>query len=207
MWVRFRHSTDLPEIAANTAKMLALSMDDIKSELRRVWPELRDAASAGELVVRGKQRGTRRERQLSADDLRNCLYFTWRLEGGTELIAQIERYDEDTYKGAWDADGDDAGFDFVDIVVKRADLLRCWPVPKPSLVRRRGSNAAAARAEEWLREQLATRPPKSVVRGDFLEQLVRDFGLSKSQASLAWRNAVSQHPEWSLPGRRRKSTQ
>lgn len=204
-WIEFRHSLELEEMLEKLDDGQPMQEHPVRLCLQDAWRRMADDASVGRIEIRGRVIGDRGERALDRDELRNNRFLAWVQQLDNSFDVRVERH-EDTYDGAWERLQDPLGSDLHHVVVRRDDLLLLSPVPPRSVRQRQVAAAEARRAGEWLNEQLRIRVSKSVTKRQLLNELHGLFAVSGSHANHLWREAALNHPEWSTPGPRKRSS-
>lgn len=202
-WVRYYHAAAPEELLPNMTAALGLSEQACQLELQDSWRTLADESSVRDIHIRGCPHGSAKEQRLTVDDLRNCRWLAWEQNSDGRHVVLVERYGG-SYEEQWDRLADTSGSDYRHVVVSRVDLLCLHPPLKQSEQRQRASNAQSDRALAWLEGEFDGHPEGSVPKGDFLQRMTAQFGISQTQATLNWRQAVHARPGWSRPGPRGK---
>ena len=182
----------------NVALMSRIAAAKTQAEASRLafqneWSALAGSASEGKIQVRGRPIGQPEEIELSADDVRNCGFLSWRPEGPQrDLVARVERVDgsDDQFDGAWKRLHDERNPGFHYIFVNREQLLKAWPAPARKL-----PLANERKGRPWLFDRLRQLSPRSTPKAEILAELIRNYPMSNAAANRVW-NLVTEDAEF-----------
>jgi len=198
-WAVFRHSVSLPEFLVSAGPQPT----DFGAELQDTWRDIADQGTVGRIQIRGKRDRAHDEQDLNLDDLRNCRFLAWTpfTDPDRKVVLRVERY-PDTYKWHWERlDKEPPGFDYYDVVVRRAQLMDLYPREKPSLRKLKAKVGAEKAASDWLAHFCDSNPRGSKTRDELVREIRDEFHLSLRRARIVWDGVTAGRPAWRRPGR------
>lgn len=131
MWMKFHHAADIDDLNGPPLNWMGRSHEHVRGLLASQWRRLADATSQRQATLRGRpydgSSAERDERDLTRDEVLNCKWFDWTLDGDDgSIVGAVFRFHPESGDIEL-ARGGMASFSHVR--VNREDLLRLCPVP------------------------------------------------------------------------------
>ncbi len=206
-WICFDEAFDIDVLLTSAASDMGLTPGEAKTRYQEAWRDFAEQASRRGFEIRGRRRSLRKTenymRQLSADDLFNCRFVDFdRTTHGRTILLSRRDCDED---GVWEVMFDQIGSDFLDVVVRRSDLLAFKNQASPKATRRKATVASGLAAFKHLSAHIDGKHASEIRRDDLIQEMCDEFGITQKTARNNWKAATAKRPDLTSQGRRKRA--